>query len=280
MWPAFVGIVGTVFGIMAWAVHENGGSPGNLISPTVKLSASARGFRFVQCISGIAGTYGGSGDRISDVSNHLFFCGPPPMPLEARELNLLPVLITFFLQWTRFSKHKNSHIIGSATAMPIGITLCALLGTLTASATHAKFGTTMWQPLTILSFVQNRSYTAGCRAATFFAGFAILQHQIFVNVTQNNVGAGMDLAGVWPKYVSMKRGSVFVCLCGIICQPWRFLTQATIFITIIGGFGGKFNSPANLVRIQTNEISSVHFGNYRDSYIRLLGCAQEKVGSS
>lgn len=72
MWPAFVGIVGTVFGIMAWAVHENDGSPGSLISPTVKLSASARGFRFVQCISGIAGTYGGSGDRISDVGNDLF----------------------------------------------------------------------------------------------------------------------------------------------------------------------------------------------------------------
>jgi NCS1 family nucleobase:cation symporter-1 len=73
MWPAFIGIVGTVFGIMAWAVHNNGGSAGDLVHPGITLSASARGFRFVQCISAVAGTYGGSADRISDVSPSFMF---------------------------------------------------------------------------------------------------------------------------------------------------------------------------------------------------------------
>jgi cytosine/uracil/thiamine/allantoin permease len=47
MWPAFIGIVGTVFGIMAWAVHNNGGSAGDLVHPGITLTSSARGFRFV-----------------------------------------------------------------------------------------------------------------------------------------------------------------------------------------------------------------------------------------
>jgi NCS1 family nucleobase:cation symporter-1 len=98
----------------------------------------------------------------------------------------------------------------------------------------------MWQPLTILTYVQTSEYTAGCRAATFFAGLAIYARQVFVNVTQNKVGAGMDLAGVFPRYISMMRGSVLVCLLGIISQPWRFLTQATVFLSIISSFGGKF----------------------------------------
>lgn len=68
MWPAFIGTVATVFGIMGWAVAKNGGSPGNLVSPAIALSASARGFRFVQCISSVCGTYGGAADRFADVS--------------------------------------------------------------------------------------------------------------------------------------------------------------------------------------------------------------------
>jgi len=123
--------------------------------------------------------------------------------------------------------------------MPVVITLCALLGVLTASATRAMYGTAMWQPLTILTFVQTSDYTAGCRAATFFAGLSIYSHLVFVNVTQNNVGAGMDLAGVFPRYISMMRGSVIVCLLGIVAQPWRFLTQATVFLSVISSFGGK-----------------------------------------
>lgn len=120
--------------------------------------------------------------------------------------------------------------------MPVVITLCALLGVLTASATRAHFGTAMWQPLTILAYVQSSDYTAGCRAATFFAGLAIYMHQVFVNVTQNNVGAGMDLAGIFPRYISMKRGALLLMILGVLIQPWRFFTQATIFLSVISTF--------------------------------------------
>ncbi|KAE9978161.1 hypothetical protein BLS_000839 [Venturia inaequalis] len=204
MWPAFLGTVGTVFGIMAWAIHGNGGSPGDMVAPTITLSAANRGFRFVQCISSVCGTYGGAADRFSD--------------------------------WTRFSKKKNSYVVGSVTGMPVVITLCALLGVLTASATKSHYGTTMWQPLTILTFAQNESYNAGGRAATFFAGLAIWSHQIFVNVTQNNVGAGMDLAGIFPRYLSTQRGAILLCIFGIVAQPWRYFTQASVFLSVISSF--------------------------------------------
>ncbi|RDW73035.1 putative permease-2 [Coleophoma cylindrospora] len=204
MWPAFIGTVATVFGLMAWAVNKNGGSPGNLITPTIVLSTSDRAFRFIQCISSVCGTYTGPADRFAD--------------------------------WTRFAKKKNSHIPGSATAMPVVITICALLGVLTASATKAIYGESYWQPLTLLQMVQQTEYTAGCRAATFFAGLAIYSHQLFVNVTQNNYGAGMDLAGIWPRYISMKRGAILLCFLGVVVQPWRFLTQATVFISVISSF--------------------------------------------
>ena len=123
--------------------------------------------------------------------------------------------------------------------MPVCITICALLGVLTASATRARYGTSMWQPLSILTFAQEEHYTAGGRALTFFAGLSIWSHQVFVNVTQNNVGAGMDLAGVFPRYISMQRGAILLTFAGIIVQPWRFFTQATVFISVISSFAGE-----------------------------------------
>ncbi|EXJ82047.1 hypothetical protein A1O1_08116 [Capronia coronata CBS 617.96] len=205
MWPVFVGIVGTVFGIMGWAVATNGGSAGNLVAPAIAVSTSTRAFRFFQCISSVAGTYGGAADRFSD--------------------------------WTRFSKRRNDYLIGASTALPVCITICGLLGILTASATRSHYGTAMWQPLDILTYAQTNYYTSGGRALTFFAGLAIWSHQVFVNVTQNNVGAGMDLAGIFPRYISTQRGAIILTAFGIIVQPWRFFTQATIFLSVISSFG-------------------------------------------
>lgn len=122
--------------------------------------------------------------------------------------------------------------------MPVCITLCGLLGVLTASATLAHDGKAQWQPLVILYFIQNESYTPAGRALTFFAGLAIWSHQVFVNVTQNNVGAGMDLAGIFPRYISTQRGAILLTVFGIIVQPWRFFSQATVFISVISSFGG------------------------------------------
>jgi NCS1 family nucleobase:cation symporter-1 len=205
MWPAFIGTMGTVFGIMAYAVSVNGGSAGNLVAPAIYISSSNRAFRFIQCISTVVGTYGGAADRFGD--------------------------------WTRFAKKKDSHVIGTIVGMPIVITLCSLLGVLTASATKAHYGTTYWQPLTYLQYVLKTKYTSGSRAALFFAGLAIFSHQVFVNATQNNITAGMDLAGGFPRYVSMKRGALILCTLGVLCQPWRFFTQATVFLSVIGSFG-------------------------------------------
>lgn len=235
MWPAFVATIGTVFGIMSWAVASNGGSAGDLVAPAVTISASARGFRFVQCVSSVSVIFlPCSSFNLSLILSHL------------RRLTLLHSCGTYggaadrFSDWTRFSKKPNSSVLGSATALPVCITLCALLGVLTASATHARFGQPMWQPLTILTFAQTEYYTAAGRALTFFAGLAIWSHQLFVNVTQNNVGAGMDLAGIFPRYISTQRGAIILTIFGIIVQPWRFFTQATVFISVISSFGGMY----------------------------------------
>jgi Permease for cytosine/purines, uracil, thiamine, allantoin len=49
----------------------------------------------------------------------------------------------------------------------------------------------------------------------------------------------MDLAGILPRFISLRRGAILVGVVGILIQPWRLLTQAATFITVLSSFGGK-----------------------------------------
>jgi nucleobase:cation symporter-1, NCS1 family len=205
----------TLLGIMGWAVHANGGT-GNLVSPAVEIPSSKVGFLMVQGITSIAGTYTGGSDRVSD--------------------------------WTRYAKTRHSPTLAQLTALPITVTVTALVGIITTSAVAEILGEAQWNPLIMLQVVQMTWYTASCRAGTFFAGVGLLCVTVFVNYTQNCVSSGMDVAILVPRWVSRRRGSIIFSILGVLANPWRFLTQATTFITVLSSFG-VFMSPAAAILV-------------------------------
>ncbi|KAI1496218.1 permease for cytosine/purines, uracil, thiamine, allantoin-domain-containing protein [Biscogniauxia marginata] len=200
----------TLLGIMGWAVHANGGA-GNLVSPAISVPPSQVGFLMVQGITSIAGTYTGSSDRVSD--------------------------------WTRYARSRHAPTAAQLTALPLTVTLVALIGIITTSATAQMFREVQWNPVVMLQFVQQSYYTTACRAGTFFAGLGLLSVTVFINYTQNCVSSGMDVAMLVPRWVSRRRGSIIFSILGILANPWRFLTQASTFITVLSSFG-VFLSPA------------------------------------
>lgn len=104
-----------------------------------------------------------------------------------------------------------------------------------------------WNSLIMLQIVQAKTYTAKCRAGTFFAGVGLLSVTVFVNYTEI----------AYPRAV---RGNARaeVCLpatrCHHLQRPWRahesrrFLTQASTFITVLSSFS-VFTSPAAAILI-------------------------------
>jgi NCS1 family nucleobase:cation symporter-1 len=132
----------------------------------------------------------------------------------------------------------------------IQVVLTALMGVITASALTDYYdeGTVQWNPLLSLQRVQAEAYTAPCRAGTFFAGVGLLSVTVFVNYTMNCVASGMDMAILLPKYLSQRRGALVFSVLGILAQPWRFLSQATTFITVLSSFG-VFMSPAAAILV-------------------------------
>lgn len=170
----------------------------------------------VQGITSIAGTYTGGSDRVSD--------------------------------WTRYAKTRHSPTLAQLTSLPVTVTLTALIGIVTTSAVAEILGEAQWNPLIMLQVVQATWYTAACRAGTFFAGVGLLFLTVQVNYTQNCVSSGMDVAILAPRWISRRRGSIIFSILGILANPWRFLTQATTFITVLSSFG-VFMSPAAAILV-------------------------------
>jgi NCS1 family nucleobase:cation symporter-1 len=120
--------------------------------------------------------------------------------------------------------------------------MCASFGVLTTTATANMYGIVQWNPVLLLEYVQGISYTPGCRAATFFAGLAIFYSQIFMNLASNTIPFGMDVSAAFPRYFNIQRATFALVIITLIIQPWRFLSQALIFVTILSGITGMHSS--------------------------------------
>jgi NCS1 family nucleobase:cation symporter-1 len=47
----------------------------------------------------------------------------------------------------------------------------------------------------------------------------------------------MDVAMLMPKYISQRRGAIIFSVLGVLANPWRYLTGAATFITVLSCFG-------------------------------------------
>lgn len=145
---SFVGVTTTIFGTFIWAMASNGGA-GDLVAPETELSTSDTVFRFFQAVCTMATTYTGVSIRHSD--------------------------------WTRYSKTPSAARVGIWIGCPLSVTLSSMFGVFVTSATRQMYGELIWQPMQLLSYIQQVDYSATTRAGTFFAGMGWFLSQIAVS---------------------------------------------------------------------------------------------------
>lgn len=90
------------------------------------------------------------------------------------------------------------------------------------------------------------------RAAVFFAGLGCTCAQLSINVLLNSVSTGMDMAGLWPRYINIRRGAYILAAVGVApdrrfagltmqlglaSNPWQILASAAIFLNVVSGLG-------------------------------------------
>ncbi|RFU32336.1 hypothetical protein B7463_g3976, partial [Scytalidium lignicola] len=230
---SFFAVTTTILGMFIWAMATNHGA-GNLVAPIEKISKGDTVFYFIQTVCTICGSFTGSSMRHSD--------------------------------WSRYAKTPQSIRIGIWVAGPLALIITAMFGVFVTSAARDIYGTVIWQPVSLLLYIQNDSYTPAVRAGTFFAGAGWLLSQLSVNVSLNAVSAGMDLTSVIPEILNARRGALLLAFVGFVVCPWNYVNSATTFVTVLSAFG-LFISP--LIGIYISDYWIVRHGKWRvpDLYI-------------
>ncbi|KAJ4188531.1 thiamine transporter thi7 [Fusarium falciforme] len=177
--------------------------------------------------------------------------------------------------FTRFARKQGVQIPGLVFSLLGAGMLVPIFAILTASASMEIWNVEepFWNPLAIVIQWMLDDYSAKARAGAFFCSFGFVLGQIAENVLGNGYAAGMDLAGLFPKWISIRRGTLIAALLSWAVQPWEFYNTASVFVAVAASFS-VFLSPLTgimmadyfIVRGQKIQISHLYTGSKEGSY--------------
>ena len=145
--------------------------------------------------------------------------------------------ITNGSDFSRYAKAPTHWVIGTVTSCIITGVLVSLIGLVTAAAGQKLYGEVYWNPPDLLMVMMDSGNgSSGSRAAVFFlsAGFAFTA--MFENICGNAIAGGIDLAGLFPQYIDIRRGAIITFVAAWIVQPWQLINRATTFISVLSSF--------------------------------------------
>ncbi|KAF7970275.1 hypothetical protein HWV62_24464 [Athelia sp. TMB] len=167
-----VALTCTLLGLTIWSVHTNGGGGPLFHTPNTAANTS---WSMIFGITSILGSWGSGTLGQSD--------------------------------WTRYASRRYAPTLSQMVAAPVTITLTALLGVVVTSASSNILGELYWSPITLLgAILDHYNFSSGARAGVFFGGVGVALSQLSLNVILNSVSTGMDIAGLWPRFINIRRG--------------------------------------------------------------------------
>lgn len=106
-------------------------------------------------------------------------------------------------------------MIPNLLALPVTFSIVSLFGILIGSSSEVIFGEFVWSPQEIMArfllpSTDGSSASSATRAGVAIISIAFIIAQIGVNVAANSLSAGCDLAAIFPKYCTIRRGG-YLC---------------------------------------------------------------------
>jgi len=134
--------------------------------------------------------------------------------------------------FTRYARSQRAQMLGQALGLPTTMTLYSFIGVAVTSATVAIYGEALWDPVAVLSRLENP-------LAVTVAMVGLLLATLNVNVAANVVSPANDFSNLYPRRISFRTGGLITCAMGILMQPWKLLASygSYIFGWLVGYSG-------------------------------------------
>ncbi len=131
--------------------------------------------------------------------------------------------------FSRYAKSQRDQIVGQALGLPATMALYSFIGVAVTSATTIVFGTTLWDPVDVLTRFTNPFVLIVAMLALCIATLA-------TNIAANVVSPANDFAQLAPRKISFRTGGLITGVIGILMMPWKLLADPSgyIFTWLIG----------------------------------------------
>lgn len=139
--------------------------------------------------------------------------------------------------FSRFAASPKKMCFGITSAILITGTFVPLAGLLCASSTLLKYNKMFWLPTTIVLRWLHIEYSPANRAMAVIFGLAFSISQLSFNIVANGIAGGMEMAGLLPKYINIRRGAYLTALLSWAVQPWKFFWSSSTFLDVMSSFG-------------------------------------------
>lgn len=192
------------FAMFGWSIHDANGL-GPIVHQPSRLQGSALGWAFVTAVT-------------NQISN-------------------MVTLVCNMADFARVARKRSDTVLSQALAIPLTFAITSFVGLIIASSSTVIFGTTVFNILDILSMRLDRDPQAsGVRAGTFFIAASFTLGQIGTNVAANTLSAGSDLTALFPRYLTIRRGSMLSLAIALCICPWKFANSNSNFAAYLSAY--------------------------------------------
>ncbi|KZT30170.1 NCS1 nucleoside transporter [Neolentinus lepideus HHB14362 ss-1] len=159
----------------------------------------------------------------------------------------------------RYAKKPNNAFWPQLIGFPLSTLLVGLLGNIVGSTSQVIFGDLIWNPITLLDAMLTRDYSPRTRAAAFFLALGFMYSSIFSSIFENSIPAGNDLAALWPRFITIRRGFYITAVVSYAMCPWYILGTASSFVSWLASYQIFLSAITGVMLCQYYIISRGHF---------------------
>ena len=143
--------------------------------------------------------------------------------------------------YSRFARSQRDQILGQSIALPVSMTLYALISIAVTSSTLVIYGGAIWDPIELFSRFDSP-------VAVAISLIAILLAVLNLNIGANVVSASNDFSNLWPAKISFRTGGLITCVIGLLMMPWKLMeTYETFLVGWVGGYAALMGPVAGIM---------------------------------
>lgn len=161
--------------------------------------------------------------------------------------------------FSRYARSQRDQIVGQTLGLPLTMALYSFIGVAVTSATTIIYGTTIWDPVDVLTRFKNPVVLVVAMLALCIATLA-------TNIAANVVSPANDFAHLAPRKISFRLGGLFTGVIGALMMPWKLVADPSGYIftwlvgysALLGPIGGIMIADYFVIRRRTLDVAGLY----------------------